>query len=394
MVVRDSVKSAFPEACFWAQPLNQQECQRFEANGFNTITRQKPKRFIGLLDVIFGTLGVSIHKQVTLEQYRKKSCRNIFQISNVVIDISGFVSSDQFGPRSARSRWKLYSAAKAAGNKIFFMPQAWGPFKNREVRLFTRLLLSNADLVCAREQLSYKYLVDARCVKRQKTIIAPDIAFQFSASPPDNAKQLLARTNCIDPSKPFITITPNMRIYERTSGQETNNAYFLELEKIMDYFLKETQCSIVLIPHETSLGRTNDPELCKMLLDKVQQPQRACMLTGNESAADIKSVIGLSEFLVASRYHSLIASMSMRVPATVIGWSHKYDELMKEVDLEQWVTDPVRRSDALAMETIVKAWEKRDTIRSALQKHVPKIEDSARTALNRMIDIIKSVQTG
>ena len=75
----------------------------------------------------------------------------------------------------------------------------------------------------------------------------------------------------------------------------------------------------------------------------------------------------------------------MRTPVAVIGWSHKYDELMELAGLRDWALDPARRPATAAHELVFDAWNRRDEIRATLCKHVPALEDSSKGALERMV---------
>lgn len=393
LTVRHAIKEAVPDAVCCVPSIREVDSKQLEIYGFKIIRRLPQKRVARTLNFALSMTGLLAQKRVDPSTIEEQKIANIFRVSSIVVDISGFESGDQFGWRVAYNRWRKYVLARKTANKVIFMPQTWGPFENRLVRLFTRLMLRSSELVYAREKLSSKYLIEAKCVDRQKVLLSPDITFQFPASPPEIGQQILSKAGLADRSRPIVSITPNMRIFERTAGRGLDNVYLSKLADVVERFLHKTQCRIVLIPFEASFLRKNDLELCQMLMEHIQNPERIFMLTGNESAADIKAVIGLSDFHVACRYHSLIAALSMRTPATVIGWAHKYDEVMREIGLEKWVVDPVRRSAESITDTALKAWDHQVAIKKALQQHIPELEKKSRLALNKMIDVIKSAKT-
>jgi polysaccharide pyruvyl transferase WcaK-like protein len=79
--------------------------------------------------------------------------------------------------------------------------------------------------------------------------------------------------------------------------------------------------------------------------------------------------------LVASRYHSLVAALSMGTPVSVIGWSHKYDELMQSVQLSEYIVDPVRKGEFdNTLKVIQNAYRNRIDISEKIKKNVPEIE--------------------
>jgi|GEM_PF-804220 len=313
---------------------------------------------------------------------------NTYRCSDAVVDIRGFSGSDEFGPRPAIDRFSGYELAAATGNRVVLMPQSWGPFRNPVVRDYVARLIRLADLVFARERESLAHLGELPGVDISRVVLAPDIAFHFRGAPPDAGRTRLAELGLVPGDRPLVGITPNMRIVERTEGSGGDNTYFKSLVSLGRWFLDHSDAALVLIPHEYTPGRANDPELCASLANALGAPQRVASLTGQETAATIKSVIGLLDFVVASRYHSLVAAISTRTPVAVIGWSHKYDELMQRAGLGEWVTDPARRPGAAVEDLLVEAWRQRGEIRTKLEANVPALEADSRVALDRMVEEI------
>ena len=388
LTVRDAVRSALPQAVCCVTPRTPFERRHVEAQGFRTITRHLSSRPVRLAQSGLMMLGLLPGRRVDPSAVSAGGIFNPFRCTSAVVDIAGFSSSDQFGPKAALNRWRRYRAAGAAGNRIVFMPQSWGPFENRWVRLFTRRMLSKAEVIFAREKLSYEYLMTLPGLDHGRILLSPDIAFQFHGSSPEAADRILVERGLGDQAAPLVGIAPNMRIYERTPHEGADNPYMNALIRIARDFIERADCHIVLLPHEGSKLRPNDPELCRMLADHVDCPGRVVGLTGEESSADMKAVIGRLEFLVTSRYHALVAALSLRVPTAVLGWSHKYDELMGAVGIEKWLIDPVRRPEAFDPAIIMDAWEQRGVIRAAEEARVPELESASRAGLERLIGVV------
>ena len=56
-------------------------------------------------------------------------------------------------------------------------------------------------------------------------------------------------------------------------------------------------------------------------------------------AEEIRAYLGKCRFLVASRFHAMIGALEQRVPVLLVGWSHKYQEVLDFFELGQYAID-------------------------------------------------------
>jgi polysaccharide pyruvyl transferase WcaK-like protein len=388
LTVHDTLSRIYPQARFLAFPLNSQDQREYEKLGFDVLQLKKETRFIRLLERLLLLTGLGSGKRLDPCGLSNRMLVNPFCTSDIIIDISGFASGDKFSWRTEASRWQMFRLAKLAGNKIIFMPQSWGPFSHPLSRFFTKKIIADADVVFAREKKSYEYLKSLEGIDLNKIFSSPDIAFQFRGGLPEDGHRVLQRAGLAAKNCPLIGITPNMQIYKRTTGVGPGNGYFKLLTEVIRYFLQATNAMIVLIPHEFSWFRKNDPELCQELKSVFPDDSRVISLAGTETAKEVKSVIGLLDFLVASRYHSLIAALSLRIPVVVIGWAHKYDDVMEKIELGQWVIDFTKPAQGDVVDLIARAWNERRDIQSYEEKNIPELEEFSNAALEKMIEVV------
>lgn len=307
-----------------------------------------------------------------------------------IVDVSGFKSTDQMADND--ERWWETHQLKSLRAPIVFLPQAWGPFRCFNSRMYTRALLRDIPLVFARDRQSLRHLRSLQILSNGALRLASDVAFQFPASPTDVARGILESVGVSAADGPLIGIAPNMMVYKRVPGEGPDNRYVQALAAICGHLIRRSNATVVVIPHHIWKGdKLDDRFIGKSLAEMGTFGDHLRVIDRDYDSADLKAVIGQLDFLVASRFHSLVAALSMRVPLVVVGWSHKYVELMRDVGLSQYVLS-VREVRDGSIGALKVGWKKRDQLKASLLKHVPRLEKSSAHALELAAQVIASAQ--
>jgi len=263
--------------------------------------------------------------------------------ADATLDVSGYAYADPFGIRYApRANLAVYSRGPM-GRPYICMPQAWGPFSRPEVGHIAREACRQATLTFVRDSESLDALSSLfpRGLPPQVRV-SPDIAFLFAASDPRCADRRLAEIGLADTGRPLAAVAPNMRVYERSQGIGTRNAYVQDLIAVSRRLL-ERGYAVLFVPHEVSLSDTGskDDRLLCALLEAAVGDDRAKAFLDPAPAAEMKAVIGKTACVIGSRFHALVAALSQGIPCMALSWSHKYRELLKPFGLEKYAVESV-----------------------------------------------------
>lgn len=302
---------------------------------------------------------------------------------DLAVDVSGFLFSDQRG-KAGKRLVPIVEMFARRGKPFVFLPQAWGPFEKPAVRELAKRAVSASTLTFARDDVSRTYL--ASLGEGERVEQAPDIAFLFQPDP--NGSKLVADLG-IDPDRPLVAISPNMRVYERTGGEGLENTYGRALIHIGRRFLSQG-VQVLLVPHEIlppSEERYDDRYLCGLIADALDS-EHVGAVTTDRSAEEIKAMISACDLMLGSRFHALIAALSSGVPTVAVGWAHKYPELLGEFGLERYVLnhDTLTADD---LETAVfEVWNDRATIRESIAATLPGVKARSSRAFDRTHDVV------
>ena len=266
----------------------------------------------------------------------------IIQLKNLTmaVDVSGFAYGDKRGYLQPLETQKVIDYCKKLGAKYIFMPQAWGSFKEAQVAVNCKKMIESGDAYFTRDEVSRKFVADLLGQPVEQVPLLPDIAFHFPIPEIDGAVILKKHGYTSNSNREKVCLSPNMRIYERMDGTGTSNAYVTTFIDII-YYLRDSY-DIVLIPNEImpdpSAGR-DDQFLCKLIFEALDRKEHVTCISGYYSAEEIKSVIRECDFVIASRFHSLVFALSLGIPSMAISWSHKYRELFRLFALDEFVLE-------------------------------------------------------
>jgi len=278
--------------------------------GLYTIPWAKYKK-VPYSEQIISKLSSLVPKEVLLK-YRLIPLSDI----HVILDSSGFAYSDQWGTDSISDLRNFAKKRHEFGQKIIFLPQAFGPFDSQTNRANMLAVIEIADLLYARDHVSYQHLI--RLVNDPSKIkISPDFTNIIDGIVPDY----------IDSNQKLAYLVPNARMVDKS---ET-----LNLEKYINFFRTTAQqliqfgYEVIFLVHEM-----NDMKLAEQLQSQVGSPSKLIL---EENPLIIKGLLGGCSVVVGSRYHALVSALSQGIPTLGTSWSHKYEALFIDYDCPDYL---------------------------------------------------------
>jgi len=231
--------------------------------------------------------------------------------TTLLLDASGFKYSDQWNRSKdwLDTKEKYYAKVKKNGTKLCFLTQAFGPFETPNGKRSVEILTRFCDLIFAREQKSYEYLINAGA-NPAKVIRSCDFTFKVKGVVPEKYSSLNGK----------VAVIPNYKMI--THGGYKSSEYKDFLIKIISY-LRSIGKGVFLLNHE---GK-NDLALCLELKDAFEADIE---VVSGLSAKEVKGIIGISSLVVSSRFHGVASALSQDVPCLATSWNHKYEMLFND----------------------------------------------------------------
>ena len=319
VAVMEKIRCHFPEAEFTLQADNHY-IQRAKYGLYQTLWIEKLK---SLNFTLFDFIPKKIRNKLGLKTYNE---------IDVIIDASGFRYSKQWGLYATKSFTGDYiSRWKRDGKKVIFLPQAYGPF-DVTFKEEIEKIVKYTDVLFARDEISKEHienLLDQKVRIKQY----PDFTNLLTAIKP-NQNEFLDDF----PKENRVAVIPNCRMLDKIDSKGSKS--YPNILKGIIIYLKENGYNPFFLVHE---GK-GDFDIAKKVKDNLDFN---ISILSNDDPVKLKGIIGLCDFVVGSRFHGLISSLSQGIPVLAMGWSHKYNVLMNEYGISDFLFSPEISHDDL-----------------------------------------------
>ena len=288
--------------------------------------------YMYILGGVYKVLAIFGSKLKKLPIHRK----NIDELKKegVLLDISGFAFSSKWGFSVSLQYLFRILAFNKKGINIVLMPQSFGPFnyggiKQKIVDYYAKKALPLCKKIYAREDDGYNLLLNKYKLKNVSKSL--DLVLQTKSV---DYNLILNDFKAIDKDRfniksNSVAIIPNVRVLERIKKFDC-----IELYKKAIELLLELNKDVYLISHSTE-----DIDICKKIKAIFDNNEHVHLIDDELSSIEYSLVVSKFDFIIASRFHSIVHAYKENVPAITIGWAIKYYELMKYFKQEQYCLD-------------------------------------------------------
>lgn len=297
-----------------------------------------PSKIPNKEDYRFGFISDQGHNLIHSRIYR-----DVLRNTEAIIDISGYAIGSDWSERG-----NIYFIknrlidAKRYGIPVYLMPQSFGPFAfkgkyKKIIMMLFRHYLPYAKCIMAREadgELELKSKFSLNNIVR-----TPDLVLQNSGINPANiyVGDHPVREFTLEGDKK-VAVIPNRNNMRYADQEEMIGLYHNIIKKLSSLGYR-----IYLIYHSS-----DDAEICRQIF-KTSMDNNTELIDEDLDCLEFDKLVGQFDFVIASRYHSVVHAYRRRIPAIVLGWAVKYRELMEAVQQEQFLFDFRTRIDENAV---------------------------------------------
>jgi colanic acid/amylovoran biosynthesis protein len=253
--------------------------------------------------------------------------------ADVVVDLAGVSFVDGRGIPILGYNVLMTGVGLLSGTPVVKCAQALGPFEGRLNRIAARFVLPRVDTVVARGDRTRSHLEDLGLRNADE---AADLAFLLPIAPTEveTARRVLETAGVGDR---YLTVVPSAVV--QGYAAKRGIAYPALLAEACDRIARETGHDVVVLAHSARPGappsRMNDLPLVEEI-GAAATDARVIAVAQELEPGVLRSIIGGGAACMTSRFHAMVSALAETTPVLVVGWSHKYGEVLRDVDLEPW----------------------------------------------------------
>lgn len=248
------------------------------------------------------------------------SLEKIIKEAEYFIDVSGYALGSEWGPLRSIDYLLNIAVAKKYSIPYYILPQSIGPFNYSFMDKLLLLFLMKSYLkypkrifVREKEGLSSLYKFTKDNVEKAYDIVLQGEDYDLS--------NIYSKKPCFkNPKVEFnsVGVIPNTKIIERLKKEEFYSIYLSMIDKLMNCGKK-----VYLLGNSVE-----DMSICKKMKEYYVQEEVVKLIAEELNAVELERVIKQFDFIITSRYHSIVHAYKNGIPALVIGWAKKYPELL------------------------------------------------------------------
>lgn len=255
----------------------------------------------------------------------------IYRNCDAMVDVSGYALGSTWSDVTCNRFLDHLEFALAFDIPVYLMPQSFGPFNFGEdrqaVNARIQKLLPTAKIIYAREQEGYNALVNTYGLKNVRLAhdlvlsnAGIDIANVFNSAPVLNLPEIKPNS---------VAVIPNSMNTSVKDQDTVMDLYVTAIKALLSH-----RKTVYLLSHSAM-----DSSLCDILKDAFVSNEAVILLNQDFSCLEFNELVKKFQYLVASRFHSIVHAFKNGVPCIALGWATKYRDLLKLFDQERYVLD-------------------------------------------------------
>jgi colanic acid/amylovoran biosynthesis protein len=203
--------------------------------------------------------------------------------------------------------------AQSLGKPVYVMPNSFGPFKGIGVSGLVRRTLKRCELVSVRESISLGMLKGIGVEGK----LFPDLGFSLNKCSTTNKDVENIRDKY--PEKRIVAITARPYRFPGSTNPKAMYREYINSLVIFSKWLYKNNYLPVFVEHTLSeTTHENDGTAIAEIVSNLAEGEYEIIKNNNYTCRDLKEIYSRFDYVVGTRFHSVIFSMSERTPSIAV----------------------------------------------------------------------------
>jgi colanic acid/amylovoran biosynthesis protein len=261
--------------------------------------------------------------------------------------------------------------AHLLGKPTINYAQSVGPFGNKIEEHMAKFAVRRLTGIIVRENISFQLLQKWGVTKN--VLLSVDSGFLFTSSGKEDFRKELG----ISDGRILIGITVRnwLKGEKQVKYEET-------VAKLCDYIVRRHNAVIIFIPQVTVMShKDDDRESSQRVYGFMEHKKHAHVIIQQYDHNTIKAAYGSLDYLIGTRFHSIIFALTAYVPSIAIEYEYKTRGIMADLGLEKWVVDIQKIDLGHMIKLFDELIAQRDHYIDDLKKYLPSYMERARQSI-------------
>lgn len=301
--------------------------------------------------------------------------------SDVTVDLAGIAFADSRGVALLGYNVVMSMFPYLTGRSVVKASQALGPFKGRLTRTAALFVLPRMTVICARGTHTREHLDGLGLTN---VVDCADVAFLMQHGNRSSG-EIPGVLDSSDDQCPIVVVLPSsvVNAYAREVGID----HVAVIAELIDE-LSISGVHVIVAPHSYrrngERGRMNDGPIVEDIEARVTE--QATFINRDLDPRELRAIIEYADVAVTGRFHAMVSALEVGTPPVVIGWSHKYGEVLDQFDVG---TQGIAVRDLSAdhvLQVVTNTLEDRVVIAAAIAEAHDQVHAAARHNIDMVLE--------
>jgi colanic acid/amylovoran biosynthesis protein len=253
------------------------------------------------------------------------------------------------------------------GKKTAFYAPSMGPFRNKFMNVFRKMMLDRVGVIILRDAPSFDYVKEF-LPEHKHVYLTTDSCLADELEPGDG----ILRTDFIGVT--LLDYKYPLAADRRARKERYEQAVVRALNALME---ENPHLMVEFFPQ--LYARHTDLPFIRRIIAKLKNPERTIIFPDGESGREQQREIARLEYMIATRHHAAVFACKVHTPVVCIVYEYKAAAFMKSLGLEEYCVDIYQISADVLLQKIRELKRNSGKIKAEMPAKIRQLSELANT---------------